>query len=54
MAKLPVIPAPSGLVPDIAGPRAYEMKELIRSYLRATDRYRLIVTWEEFLAERAA
>ncbi|MGH3769345.1 MAG: SDR family oxidoreductase [Pseudonocardiaceae bacterium] len=68
MAKLPVIPAPSGirfqpidagevaarlvelalgepsgLVPDIAGPRIYEMQELLRSYLRATHRRRLIV-----------
>ncbi len=34
---------PSGLVPDIAGPRVYEMKELLRSYLRATHRHRLIV-----------
>lgn len=34
---------PSGLVPDIAGPRVYEMKELLRSYLRATHRHRLIM-----------
>jgi uncharacterized protein YbjT (DUF2867 family) len=34
---------PSGLVPDIAGPRAYEMAELIRTYLRATHRRRLIL-----------
>jgi uncharacterized protein YbjT (DUF2867 family) len=34
---------PSGLVPDIAGPRVYEMKELLRSYLRAARRHRLIV-----------
>lgn len=34
---------PSGLVPDIAGPRMYEMKVLVRSYLRATNRHRLIM-----------
>jgi len=34
---------PSGLVPDMAGPRVYEMKELVRSYLQASDRYRLIM-----------
>ncbi|MGP3924968.1 SDR family oxidoreductase [Streptomyces sp. 8N616] len=68
MAKMPVIPAPSGVrfqpidagevatrlvelslgkpsgfVPDIAGPRVYEMKELLRSYLRAAHRNRLIM-----------
>ncbi|MDQ3590657.1 MAG: NAD(P)H-binding protein [Actinomycetota bacterium] len=34
---------PSGLVPDIAGPRVYGVAELIRGYLRATKRHRLIV-----------
>ena len=34
---------PSGLVSDIAGPRVYEMKELLRSYLRASHRHRLIL-----------
>ncbi len=34
---------PSGLAPDIAGPRVYEMKELLRSYLRASHRHRLIM-----------
>lgn len=34
---------PSGLVTDIAGPRVYGMDELVRSYLRATYRRRLIV-----------
>jgi uncharacterized protein YbjT (DUF2867 family) len=34
---------PSGFVPDIAGPRAYEMAELIRGYLRASHRHRLIL-----------
>jgi uncharacterized protein YbjT (DUF2867 family) len=68
MAKMPVIPVPSGprfqpvdagevaaqlvelalgtpsgLVPDIGGPRTYEMAELVRSYLRATGKHRLIV-----------
>jgi len=68
LAKLPVIPAPSGvrcqpvdagdvairlvelavgepagLVPDLAGPRTYELKELVRSYLQARGRRRLIM-----------
>jgi uncharacterized protein YbjT (DUF2867 family) len=34
---------PSGLVPDIAGPRVYGMDELVRSYLRASHRRRLIL-----------
>lgn len=34
---------PAGLVPDIAGPRVYEMKDLLRSYLRAANRHRLIM-----------
>lgn len=34
---------PAGLVPDIAGPRAYGMDELLRSYLTATQRRRLLV-----------
>jgi uncharacterized protein YbjT (DUF2867 family) len=34
---------PSGLVPDIAGPRVYGMDELLRSFLRASDRHRLIM-----------
>lgn len=32
--------APSGLVPDIAGPRVYDMAELLRGYLHAAHRYR--------------
>ncbi|QLY27630.1 SDR family oxidoreductase [Nocardia huaxiensis] len=36
--------APAGLVPDIAGPTVYTMKELIRSYLDATGRRRPILT----------
>jgi uncharacterized protein YbjT (DUF2867 family) len=68
MAKLPVVPVPSGvrfqpvdaddvaarlvelalgepagLVPDIAGPRTYAMSDLVRGYLRASGKHRLIV-----------
>jgi uncharacterized protein YbjT (DUF2867 family) len=68
MAKLPVIPVPSGfrfqpvdadevaaqlaelalgtpsgLVPDLAGPRAYGMADLIREYLRTNHRHRLFL-----------
>lgn len=39
---------PAGLVPDMAGPRAYQLKELLRGYLRATGRR----SWEDFLADR--
>ncbi|MDQ6928488.1 MAG: NAD(P)H-binding protein [Actinomycetota bacterium] len=35
--------APSGLVPDLAGPRVYEMRELVRGYLRARRKHRLIM-----------
>lgn len=38
-----VLSGPAGLVPDIAGPRAYELKDLLRSYLDATHRHRLLV-----------
>jgi uncharacterized protein YbjT (DUF2867 family) len=34
---------PAGLVPDIAGPRVYPMADLIRSYLRASNRRRLLI-----------
>src|SRR5262245_40948575 len=34
---------PSGLVPDIAGPKVYDAAELIREYLRASHRHRLIL-----------
>ncbi len=34
---------PSGLVPDLAGPRVYGMDELLRSYLRASHRRRLLM-----------
>ncbi len=68
MARLPVIPVPSGFrfqpidaadvaarlvelalgqpagrVPDMGGPRIYSMADLVRGYLRATGRHRLIV-----------
>ncbi len=68
MAKLPVIPvpsgfrfqpvdsgevadrmvelalgAPAGLVPDLAGPRVYPMADLVRSYLEATGKRRLLL-----------
>ncbi len=35
--------APAGLVPDLAGPRVYEMAELLREYLRARRKHRLLV-----------
>ena len=68
MAKLPVVPVPSGFrfqpidsgevadrlcelalgapagrVPDVAGPRAYPMAELLSGYLRARGKHRLLV-----------
>jgi uncharacterized protein YbjT (DUF2867 family) len=79
MARLPVIPAPTGfrfqpidagevaarltelalgtpagLVPEIAGPRVYEMAELLRGYLRTTRKRRAIVPlWLPGKAARA-
>lgn len=45
---------PAGLVPDLAGPRVYGMSELIRSYLRASGRHRLIMPlWLPGKAARA-
>jgi uncharacterized protein YbjT (DUF2867 family) len=35
--------APAGLVPDIAGPRVYSMKDLVRGYLKASGKHRLTV-----------
>jgi uncharacterized protein YbjT (DUF2867 family) len=35
--------SPSGLVPDIAGPRVYDMAELVRGYLRARHKHRPIL-----------
>jgi uncharacterized protein YbjT (DUF2867 family) len=34
---------PAGLVPDIAGPRVYELADLVRSYLRARGKHRPIL-----------
>jgi len=34
---------PSGLVPDLAGPRAYLLADLLRGYLRASHRRRLVL-----------
>jgi uncharacterized protein YbjT (DUF2867 family) len=34
---------PAGLVPDMAGPRVYGMAELVRGYLRARRKHRLIM-----------
>jgi uncharacterized protein YbjT (DUF2867 family) len=35
--------AAAGLVPDLGGPKVYEMRELVRSYLRASGKRRPIV-----------
>jgi uncharacterized protein YbjT (DUF2867 family) len=35
--------SPAGLVPDLAGPRVYGMDELLRSYLRAVGKHRLLL-----------
>lgn len=35
---------PTGLVPDLSGPRVYTMKELVRSYLHASHKRRLTVS----------
>jgi uncharacterized protein YbjT (DUF2867 family) len=34
---------PAGLVPDIAGPKVYALPDLLRGYLRATGRHRLML-----------
>jgi uncharacterized protein YbjT (DUF2867 family) len=34
---------PAGLVADVAGPRVYGVADLLRAYLRATRRHRLIL-----------
>src|ERR671917_317278 len=45
---------PSGLVPEMGGPRIYDAAELLRGYLRATKRWRLIVPiWLPGKAARA-
>jgi uncharacterized protein YbjT (DUF2867 family) len=35
--------APAGLVPDMAGPRDHPMADLVRSFLRASGKHRLLV-----------
>ena len=35
--------APAGLVPELGGPRAYELTDVVRDYLRRTGRDRLIM-----------
>lgn len=35
--------APAGLVPDLAGPRTYGMADLVRGYLRAAGKHRLLL-----------
>jgi uncharacterized protein YbjT (DUF2867 family) len=46
--------APAGLVPDLGGPRVYELADLVRSYLRATHRHRPILpVWTPGRAARA-
>jgi uncharacterized protein YbjT (DUF2867 family) len=45
---------PAGLVPDMAGPRVYEMAELVRGYLRARGMRRpLVPVWLPGKAARA-
>jgi uncharacterized protein YbjT (DUF2867 family) len=45
---------PAGLVPDLGGPRVYEMAELVRGYLRASGKHRPIVpVWLPGRAARA-
>lgn len=45
---------PAGLVPDLGGPRAYPMTEVLRSYLHATQKLRLILpVWQPGQAARA-
>ncbi|HXL20010.1 MAG TPA: NAD-dependent epimerase/dehydratase family protein, partial [Streptosporangiaceae bacterium] len=34
---------PAGLVPDMAGPRVYRMADLLRGYLQARRKHRLMV-----------
>ena len=36
--------SPAGLVPDLAGPRVYTMKELLRGYLRELGKHRALVS----------
>jgi uncharacterized protein YbjT (DUF2867 family) len=46
--------APAGLVPALGGPRTYTLAELVRGYLRATHRHRLLLpVWTPGGAARA-
>lgn len=46
--------SPAGLVPDMAGPRVYSMADLLRGYLRARGKHRLLVpVWLPGKAARA-
>jgi len=46
--------APAGLAPDVAGPRAYSMADLLRGYLQARRKHRLMVpVWIPGQAARA-
>jgi uncharacterized protein YbjT (DUF2867 family) len=45
---------PAGLVPDLAGPRVYDMNDLLRGYLSATGKHRLTMRiWVPGRAARA-
>jgi hypothetical protein len=45
---------PAGLVPDFAGPRVYGVADLLRGYLRASRKHRLILpVWLPGRAARA-
>ena len=45
---------PAGLVPDMAGPKVYEMAELLREYMRASRHHRPIIpVWLPGKAARA-
>jgi uncharacterized protein YbjT (DUF2867 family) len=46
--------APAGLVPDLGGPKVYELTALVRSYLRARGKHRPILpVWTPGKAARA-
>jgi uncharacterized protein YbjT (DUF2867 family) len=46
--------APAGLVPDMGGPRVYGMADLLRAYLRACGKHRMLVpVWIPGSAARA-
>ena len=53
LAELALGP-PAGLAPDLAGPRAYPMADLVRGYLRAAGKRRPVVpVWLPGQAARA-